>query len=305
MKTITVVQFNALCECYEPTDHLDGAAKFPVRAPLIKRSLLQHSPDVMTVQEVNPASWFKVTFGAEYEVLFAAKADRAVTLSDMRGPVSDAGDGAVLMFKRSTIKVLDAWRLSTWATEEPVGIPERQFAQLAHAQHVATGRTFWVCGMHMKANRMESYEDDRRCRHIRQVFRQLHLIRSRDVCRGPLIFAGDFNASPLSPTIRCLLGMGGDPRPPPLVSVFVAAGGSDPITFVDSSYNHKRYEATLDYVMVECDAPSGRTWHVIRPLFPPVIEGNDAVVISGSDHLPIGSVLAFADGPESTEASSS
>ena len=307
-QTLRVLQFNCLCEIYEPSHlHPTLCAFAHGRASRIEASIRHVNPDVACLQEINPAEWFGAKFLADYDILFGMKGDvadsfqtpEALRVLRRTGGRNDNDDGAMLMLKRSTVRVLAAKQLSAFepasrSAPSPVStFPARQFALAAACEHRTTGKRFVVAGMHMKANRHDHRDVQRVC-HASQILPALKAFRDTTCPGGPIVFAGDFNAQPETATLAYLLGR----LPAPLIAplsfesgMCKALGREPDFTFLDSTrHPGVGWSATLDYIMLEkgCFAIAGATK-------PPEMGswGSDALPFVGSDHIPLALDLAF------------
>lgn len=306
-QTLRVLQFNCLSEIYEPSHlHPTLCAFAQGRASRIEASIRHVNPDVACLQEINPAEWFGAQFLADYDILFGMKGDVADSFQTPEAlrVLRRAGrndDGAMLMLKRSTVRVLAAKQLSAF---EPASNSDpspdstktaRQFALAAACEHRTTGKRFVVAGMHMKAG-MDG-QDVRRVCHASQILAALRAFRDTTCPEGPIVFTGDFNAKPEMATLAYLLGRSSAWAAPLIAPLSFESGmckalGREPdfTILVSSNSPGVGWSATLDYIMLEkgCFAIAGATK-------PPAMGswGSDALPFVGSDHIPLALDLAF------------
>jgi endonuclease/exonuclease/phosphatase family metal-dependent hydrolase len=317
-QTLRVLQFNCLSEIYEPSHlHPTLCAFAQGRASRIEASIRHVNPDVACLQETNPAEWFGATFLADYDILFGMKGDVAdsfQTPEALRVLRRDGrnDDGAMLMLKRSTVRVLAAKQLSAFepasrSAPSPVStFPARQFALAAACEHRTTGKRFVVAGMHMKAGmdgQPDCHKDVQRVCHASQILAALKAFRDTTCPEGPIVFTGDFNAKPEMATLAYLLGHSPAWAAPLIAPLSFESGmckalGREPdfTILVSSNSPGVGWSATLDYIMLEkgCFAIAGATEPPAMGADPLTTSwGNDALPFVGSDHIPLALDLAF------------
>uniref|UniRef100_A0A7S1PQ37 Endonuclease/exonuclease/phosphatase domain-containing protein n=1 Tax=Neobodo designis TaxID=312471 RepID=A0A7S1PQ37_NEODS len=308
-RTVVVMQFNVLAKIYEP-DHLPGGqCRFENRCASIASQIEYHAPDVVCLQEANPISWYRHRFGDWYDIAFASKADRGLAMSQMLGNDNDIDDGAAIMVRKGAVEFVNLHHIRV---RDPAPTPQdpiacgpnfaRQFALLAECRHLGTGQTFFVANMHMKCNNGDSNECPRRVCHLAQVLPAMNQIRKASP--APMIFAGDFNSPPGTPTLDFLLrgkcSVHGKNVVSPTREVRwqsamagTGPGGADPeFTILCSSWG-EAWSSILDYILFEADCFTV-TGFVSTPAL--ATFGSDAVPHSGSDHIPLIAELAFRPG---------
>ena len=231
------MQFNTLCECYQPNHLPDGQCQFGVRNSKIVEQIRQHNCDIVSLNECNPSSFYRAEFSKDYHIAFVGKSDwkrlkprkdaaanpalpPVIPLShaEMVANENDTDDGQMIMVKKqSSIEVIRFDHLVCFDGNDEVR-PARQNAILAWLHHLPSGKEFFVISMHMKANGYNAQEDKTlhydgtRIRHLKQVLTQIQQIRMQRSGLGnggnttpPILFAGDFNADLRGETMRFLL----------------------------------------------------------------------------------------------------
>jgi endonuclease/exonuclease/phosphatase family metal-dependent hydrolase len=313
---VVAMTFNVLAKQYEPHHLPDNACAFELRRDKIAAQIDYHSPDVLALSEAQPSSWYRERFAGAYQCLYATKADSVngvLSTAQLLSNRRDDDDGSALMFKTETLTLVAAhhlrvhdpcgWGPSITDPLAPGSRIARQFALLALFTHTATGKPFYVCGMHMKANNGRSSACAVRVCHLLQLLPAIDAIRATAPL-APLVFLGDFNSPPNTPTMDMILHGHTtiDGRPymhapwatgTRLRSAMDGAGddGNDPeFTILDSSWGDGAWSSVLDYILYE---PSGFcvASHVTTPSLASF--GADAIVHSGSDHIPLIAELAF------------
>jgi endonuclease/exonuclease/phosphatase family metal-dependent hydrolase len=323
--TMTVMAFNVLCQIYEPAAHphlASGACHFGARFPNVCRTITAGDCDVVCLNECQPITAYRSAFSATHTVLHWSKTGPGTpTLDDLKNSVDDSDDGTAMLLKNGVVDVIHAEVLrASEVNRRGQQTPSRQFTLAAVVRFCDTGKLAVVATMHMKANWMDHNKVDhsmcpRRVRHLSQILPQLRSFGKQFVAptepRLPVVFCGDFNAQPGTPTMELLTkgiardvpveGHGVDGDTTTVVNdsfAFVSAmaatsAGREPaFTILDSSYSDRTgppqgWGAVLDYILVE------QGTDIVSAMPMPTREafGHDAVPHTGSDHVPVAVTL--------------
>ncbi|TMW51856.1 hypothetical protein DOY81_003052 [Sarcophaga bullata] len=171
----------------------DEALTWDNRKFLIVQEILQNSPDIICLQEVDHFKFLQNILGTQnYEGIFFPKPDSpCLYIEENNGP-----DGCAIFFKRDKFdlknfetRILEVWRVQS-----------NQVAIAAILKIKATGREICVCTTHLKA------------RHG-SLLSKLRNEQGRDLIRFVKQFAGDravllcgdFNAEPTEPVYSTIL----------------------------------------------------------------------------------------------------
>lgn len=313
-RSVVVMQFNVLAKIYE-SDHLpDHSGLFENRRETIASQIDYHGPDVIALNECNPVSWYRDRFQGWYDVYFSSKADgmRPMDGEDMLRHTNDHDDGTAVLLKRGVVTAIKMYRIPLREPAFMAGVPSdnplsasatpaRQFSVLVLCHHIPSNNLFFFCTMHMKANPLgPQTECPRRIGHMLQLFAAIERIRSESV-NAPIVFAGDFNSPPGTPTMDFLLRgratvMDRVYEMPNKHLKFDSAFGTSvgtlepDFTILSSQYDAEGWSSVLDYILVERGKFSVASF-VTTPQHGAF--GNDAIPHSGSDHIPLIVELAF------------
>ncbi|XP_063236229.1 nocturnin isoform X3 [Bacillus rossius redtenbacheri] len=282
---IRVLQWNLLSQALgQMNDNFvccpDEALEWKTRRFLIVEEIIEYSPDVICLQEVDHFSFLKTILATQgYEGMFFPKPDSpCLYIKDNNGP-----DGCAIFYRKDKFELLKAETrvLEVWRVQS------NQVAIAALLRVRETGRELCVATTHLKARsgallaalRHEQGKD---------------LLGFVAACCGgrPAVLCGDFNAEPSEPVYRTLLGdqrlrlasactlLRGDGREPPYTTWKVREEGE---------VCH-----TIDYVFYASDAFAVDA--VLRfPTGDDIGEGRVPSFAYPSDHFSLVCDLRFAD----------
>jgi len=274
-KTLRLVQFNVLAEQYDLP-----APDFAQRRDKVMETIRSSDPDVIVLEEVQPASWYRTQFEKNFTVIFEPKPQGP------RGTATpaneDVTDGTMLLFRRGVVECMEYRRVSFPASSE--GQEANQCVALARVCHLPTGRMLYVAGTHMKAGLGDTM-DEIRVRHWDSFFAEFKTIRN--TFHAPLVLVGDLNENPTARSIRFLeegtttCQTGVVEHDLVLHNAYkVANGGMNPrFTICDRGFT-----AILDYVFYEAGHFSVLSFEKVPELARGTV---NAIEVSGSDHLPL------------------
>ncbi|XP_013114219.1 nocturnin isoform X2 [Stomoxys calcitrans] len=195
---IRLLQWNLLSQTLGQNN--DGFVRCPEEALtwenrkfLIVQEILQNSPDILCLQEVDHFKFLQNILGSQnYEGIFFPKPDSpCLYIEENNGP-----DGCAIFFKRDRFdlrnfdtRILEVWRVQSNQVAIAVNLVVKQ-----------TGREICVCTTHLKA------------RHG-SLLSKLRNEQGRDLIRfvkpfagdRALIICGDFNAEPTEPVYSTIL----------------------------------------------------------------------------------------------------
>jgi nocturnin len=167
----------------------DACLAFDNRKWLLLEEILDHGPDVITLQEVDHYhSFFKPQLSrAGYDSCFEAKVDSPCI------PLGFYSDGCAIFWKRGSFTALDGGRMSgRYKSRLQDGQYEGQVYLVQGLYHIPSGRACVVGTTHLKS-KSSVFNEGRRAEQVRQFLAAIQVQRSK-YANCPAVFGADLNA---------------------------------------------------------------------------------------------------------------